>query len=331
MRNRLFPAALVAIALAVGGPAARAGHAAPRVTARAEVELGAAGALLDGTSVGALGFAALHLDVRLSYDTSAFLLRLDPAVLAGPGAQFSWGLTEAYVEWRRPRYDLRFGVERIPLETARLSVPFAIETADAIGTRQGRLGARVHWYPDDATRVRLALLEHGGTARPALSLRRALPSVEMEAHALAFGSGRTALGAGASGLAGRLVVYGEVWMLTAPFETRYAAGTSGSLPQGLWTIEAGYAAALGGSLARLQPAGGPARLQVAGQLLRRVGDDLTITGTAWIFSDPDAIRGQAAAEMTRSVGDAVYSLVLIALVGPELARGAVVASLRLSF
>lgn len=325
-----LPALLLALALAVLQPAVRDVRAAPQVTTRTELELSAAGTLLAGSPI-VLWIAAVHFDMRLSYGTSALVLRLDPGVLAGSTSQYSWGLTEAYLEWRRPRFDLRFGVERIPLETARLTLPFSIEAVDVLGTRQGRLGARLNWYPDQATRVRLALLEDGGSLQPAVSLRHAFTSFEVEAHALAFGAGRTAFGVGASGLVRTLVVYGEVWTLTAPSETRYAVGVSGSITDGLWTVEAGYGAALAGTLARLRPAGAPARLQVAGQVVRRLGGEFVVTGTARVFSDPDAYRGQAAVEITRTAGDATYSIALMTLVGPEPTQGVVIASVRFAF
>ncbi len=326
-----FPVFLLVLALAITGPAAREVHAAQGITTRTELELSAFGTLLAGSSAIALWIAAVHFDMRLSHGTSALVLRLDPGILAGSTTQYSWGLTEAYLEWRRPRFDLRLGVERIPLEVARLTLPFSIEAVDVLGTRQGRLGARINWYPDQATRVRLALLEDGGSLQPSMSLRRAFTSFEVEAHALAFGAGRTALGVGASGLVHNLVVYGEVWALTAPSETRYAVGVSGSIADGLWTVEAGYAASVEGALARLQPAGGPARLQLAGQVMRRFGGDFTVSGTARVFSDPDAYRGQAMAEVTRTAGNATYSAALITLVGPEPTQVLALASIRFSF
>ncbi len=325
------PALLLVLALTVLQPWVRDARAAPQVTTRTEFELSAVGTLLAGSSAIALWIAAVHFDMRLSYGTSALVLRLDPGILAGSTTQYSWGLTEAYLEWRRPQFDLRLGVERIPLETARLTLPFSIEAVDVLGTRQGRLGARLNWYPDQATRVRLALLEDGGSLQPSMSLRRAFTSFEVEVHALAFGAGRTALGVGASGLVRNLVVYGEVWTLTAPSETRYAVGISGSIADGLWTVEAGYAASVAGTLARLQPVGAPARLQLAGQLMRRFGGDFTVSGTARVFSDPDAYRGQATVEVTRTAGNATYSAALITLVGPEPIQVLAIASIRFSF
>jgi hypothetical protein len=322
---------LFAVVLIVFHPAIREGRAAPAVTTRTELELTAIGTLGSGEASALYWLAAARFDLRLSYDRSAFILRLDPGVLIGPTTQSSWGLTEAFLEWRRPQCDFRFGVERSPLETARLTIPFLIEAVDVLGTRQGRLGARLNWYPDQATRVRLALLEYGGRMGPAVSLRRAFGAFEVDAHALTFGEGRAAVGAGASGLIGSLVVYGEIWSLTAPSETRYAAGLTGSIRDGLWTVEAGYAAALTGALARLQPGGAPARLQLAGQVMRRFGEDVAASATARVFSDPDAYRGQAVLEITRTAGDAAYTAALILLVGPEPAQAVATAGVRFSF
>ncbi len=312
----------LAVALATLQFAPQNARAAPRIATHAELELSAIGTLLAGSPPVLQWIASAHLDMRLSYDASALVFTLDPGVLVGATTQYAWGLTEAYWERRRPQLDLRFGVERIPLETARLTLPFSIEPVDILGTRLGRLGARLLWYPDQATRVRLALLEDGGRLLPAVSVRREFTSFEIEGHALAFGLGRTAYGMGASGLLGDLVVYGELWRLTAPSEARYAAGLSGGIKDGLWTLEAGYAAVLPGALPRLQ---------LAGQVLRRFGEDLTVTGTAQVFFDPDAYRGQATVELSKIVGNATYGISLSALVGPEPTQGIITATYRLSF
>ncbi len=71
---------------------------------------------------------------------------------------------------------------------------------------------------------------------------------------------------------------------------------------------------LAGALARLQPVGAPARLQVAGQVMRRFGEDFTVAGTARVFSDPGAYRGQAAVEINKAAGNAAYSVALITAV-----------------
>jgi hypothetical protein len=306
-------------------------RAAPQITTRTELEWSTFGTMLAGSSPIILSIGAVHFDMRLSSGTSALVLRLDPGVLAGPAALSSSGLTEAYVERRSPRFDLQVGVERLPLETARLAVPFLIEPVDNLGTRQGLLGARLNWYPDRATRLRVALLDDAGRVHPAASLRRAFGSFEVEAHALGFGVGRTALGVGASGLAHNLVVYGEVWALTAPSDTRYAAGISGSIPDGLWTVEISRGQALVGALARLQLAEAPVRLQLAGQVVRRFGEDFTVTGTASVFSTPDPYRALATVELTKTAGDATYTLALGAVVGPQPVQGVIATSIRLAF
>jgi hypothetical protein len=307
--------------------------AAPQVTTRTELELSVATVRRTGAPV-TVWVASLHLDLRLAYGPSALVLRLDPGILMGSLAQSPWatgGLTEAYLEWRAPRFDFRVGLERMPLEVARLTVPFSIEAVDVLGRRRGRLGARLHWYPDQATRVRLALLEHDGSLHPAVSLRYAPAAYEIEAHALAFGAGRTAFGVGASGLVRALVLYGEAWTLSAPSETRYAVGASGSLTDGLWTVEAGYGAAAVGALARVWPVGGPARWQVAGQVVRRLGGEVVATATARVLSDLDALYGQVSVDVSRSIGEATYSVALLTLLGPEPLQSGVLASVRFAF
>ncbi len=324
-------ALLLVLVLTVLPLAGQETRAAPQITIRTELELATFGIFQPGSSPTVLGIGVARLDLRLAFDSSALVLRLDPGVLAGPIAQSTWGLTEAYLEWRRPQLDIRAGVERLPLETARLAAPFVIEPIDAIGTRQGILGARLDWYPDHQTRLRLAVLEHDGRLHPAVSLRRALGSFEVEAHALGFGSGRTALGLGTSGLVGGLVAYGEFWALTAPAETRYAVGISGSIPDGLWTAEVSYGQELAGPLARLRFAEAPLRLQLAGQIMRRLREDLTLTATARVFSDDEPYRAQTAVEIARTVGDTTYSLALIALLGPQPPVGVITTSVRLAF
>ena len=141
-------------------------------------------------------------------------------------------------------------------------------------------------------------------------------------------AGRTALGLGGSGLVGRLVVYGEAWMLTAPSDTRYAVGVSGSIPNGIWMLEAGTAAAA--AVARLIPDAG-VRPQVAGQIAYRVTEGFSVTGTARALSDPDALRGQLTLQLTRSVGNADYSVSLTSLLGPEPRRDILTATVSYSF
>lgn len=266
--------------------------------------------------------AAAHIDARFVLGPAAFVLTLDPGILLDGGSPGSWGLTEAYLQYRRPPFDFRVGVERVPLETARLILPFAIEPVDVLGTRLGRLGVRLAWFPDAATRVRVALMEDGGRLLPAASVRREFSTFEVEAHALSVGGGRTAYGLGASGLAGDLVVYGEVWSLNLPAESRYAVGVSGSIRDGIWTIEGGYGAP--------QPGYAPRR-QLAGQIAYRLTEELTLTGTARAFADRDAWRGQATLQLSRVRGNTEYLVSLSALVGPEPVQGIITATVSFSF
>lgn len=283
----------------------------------------------DGPTVTVLR-ALLHLEDRYALGPAVFNLTLDPGVLLDPSGPGAWtsGLTEAYLQMRRGPVDFRLGIERLPLETARLMIPFSVEDVDIIGTRLGRSGVRLIWNPDASTRVRGALLEDGGTLRPVLSLRRQFPSFELEAHALALAGGRAAVGLSGSGLVGRLVVYGEVWELTTPAEIRSAVGVSGSISNGIWTLEAGNAAAA--AVARLIPDPG-VMPQVAGQIAYRVSDELSLTGTARVLMDPDALRSQLTVQATRTAGNADYSVSVTALFGGGPSQGIVTATISYSF
>ncbi len=182
-----------------------------------------------------------HLEAR--YHLSPLSLNL----VLEPGASFSHqvtthaGLTELYALYREGELDLSLGMERLPLEVARLSLPFSLEPLTPLGSRQGRWGARLSWNPP-ATRLRLAVLEDAGRALPVLSLRREFEAFELEAHALYHS--RPVVGLGGSGTLAGLVVYGETWLLLEPLKTRYALGLSGSLHQGFWTLEGGYASTM---------------------------------------------------------------------------------------
>src|SRR3989304_3937036 len=178
-------------------------------------------------------------------------------------------------------------------------------TVLVLGPARHASGAPLIWNPDSATRVRGALLEDSGALRPALSIRRQFPSFELEGHALTLSGGRTAFGLGGSGLVGRFVLYGEAWTLTAPSEARYAVGISGSIPNGIWTLEAGNGAAA--AVGQVIPDAG-VRPQVAGQIAYRRSDELSITGTVRVLSAPDALRSQLTVQGTRTAGKADCSV-----------------------
>ena len=311
----ILPAVLLAVLGALPAPL-------PAAVTRTELELGTIATGGAGGPPVIQWKAAAHIDARFTVGPAAFVLTLDPGILLDGPSQSSTGLTEAYLQYRRLPFDLRVGVERMPLETARLTLPFSIEPVDVVGNRLGWLGARLLWYPNPSTRVRLALIEDAGRMLPAASLRHEFPSFEVEAHVLSISGARTAYGAGVSGLVGDLVVYGELWTLTSPSESRYALGVSGSFADGIWTIEGGYAAALPGAAPRLQ---------LAGQIAYRLTEDLTVTGTSRIFSDPDALRGQAVLQLSWAAGNTEYSVSLATLLGPEPMQGVITAGVSVSF
>lgn len=196
-----------------------------------------------------------HLEARYDLNPLRFQLVLDPGVNFSRLVTAEAGLTELYALYRQGTLDVSAGLERLPLEVARLSLPYGLEPLGPLGNRQGRWGARVSWNPE-ATRLRLALLEEAGRWLPVLSLRREFGDFELEAHALY--PARWVLGLGGSGTVAELVIYGEGWLLLEPLEARYALGLSGSLGEGVWTLEGGYA-----SLLPLQPVG----YFLAGQVL----------------------------------------------------------------
>ncbi len=182
-----------------------------------------------------------QLEARYELQPLRFQLVLDPGMRISHSVITEAGLSELYVLYRENELDVSAGLERLPLEVARLSLPYSLEALSPLGNRLGRWGARISWSPE-ATRLRLALLEDAGQLLPVLSLRREFGGSELEAHALY--PTRWVLGLGGSGTVAGLVLYGEGWLLLNPLETRYALGLSGSLDEGLWTLEGGYATTL---------------------------------------------------------------------------------------
>ena len=186
-----------------------------------------------------------HLELDYALDPIDFRLVLDPTVrLAGSDADnvlFEPGLTEAFALYRLDSVDLSAGLERLPLETARLSVPFRVEPVNATGQALGLLGARASLFLDD-WRVRPALVyrtqdeQLGGV----VSVRREFSRFDLEAHVLYLDGFATGLGG--SGLIGDIVLYGEAWLLTDPWDGRGALGLSGYWGDLLYTAEVAYAA-----------------------------------------------------------------------------------------
>lgn len=279
------------------------------------------------------GNATLEYDLEFG-DLEPVLLTavLDPSVRADrDGLTFEPTLTEAYALAAQPDYDLSAGVERLPLETARLSIPLAVERTDPRGVRQGVPGVRVSYYLND-WRLRGAVFYQAAldTVTPLVSARRSFGDFELEAHALY--PREVVAGLGGSGLVGDLVLYGEAWLLTDPLEGRGAAGVSGYLDAGSWTLEAAYLPPGDSSLKDNPDADtGTQRLAAAqvfsvaprpallGQLAWPLGDagDRSVALFGGTFFDPDAVRGQASATYTATTGDQALTFTGGGAFGPE--------------
>ena len=198
------------------------------------------------TTTGTFGFSLrAHLEVDYELEPLDFRLVLDPAVNlvdSNPeNALVQTGLTESFVRYDIDNIELSAGIERLPLETARLSAPFRLEPIGTLGQPLGLLGARATLFTND-WRIRPALVyrfqdEQLGAV---LSVRREFDSFDLEAHVLYLDG--FAAGLGGSGLVGDVVVYAEAWLLSEPWDVRGALGASGYLGDLLWTAEAAYAA-----------------------------------------------------------------------------------------
>lgn len=265
----------------------------------------------------------------------AFSLVLDPSLRVSQVVTTEPGFTELYATTTYGDLDLSAGVERLPLETARSSVPYSVETVGVRGIRHGVPGVRGVLYSGD-WRLRGAVFYQGATNSvvPLVSVKRAFDSFELEAHVL-YQDGIVA-GLGGSGLVSDIVVYGEAWLLTDPLFTgkpaaeslsgRGALGLSGNLELGTWTLEAAYLTPGETSLkeddeltpAQHAPTTDP-HPAVSGQVVLPLGDkgemSLLLTGNA--FFDPDAVRPGVGASYTLLTNETELTLGAGARFGPE--------------
>jgi hypothetical protein len=233
---------------------------------------------------------AAHLEVEETRENVTYALVLDPRVSFEREVGLDPGLTELYGTLREDDFDVSVGLERLPLEYARLTLPFSLEPIDERGIRQGLPGARALWYLSD-WRLRAALVWYEDALTPVVSARRGFGAFELEGHALY--SGRLVFGLGGSGLVGDLVVYGESWLLLEPLEARGTLGLTGFLEDALWTLEAGY-------LPGLLPVPAP---QVSGQLVLPQGDDASWNATAGLGLPEAGVVGQASLSYSRNLPD----------------------------
>lgn len=209
-----------------------------------EITLGVSPGVISAQATPQSTFAvtmSASFQARYTLSPVTFELVLDPQLSLSDGdARFEPGVTEAFARYRAGAVDLTAGLERLPLEYARLSRPYSLEPIRASGQLQGLLGARAAFFTGD-WRVRPALFyrltdnQLGG----ALSVRRSFSQLELEAHLTYLE--RPGIGLGGSGLLGDTVLYGDLWLLFTPTEFRGALGASGFWGDALWTLEAAYA------------------------------------------------------------------------------------------
>jgi hypothetical protein len=200
-----------------------------------------------------------HFEADVTFDDVGFYLVLDPSVSVNDKSELEGdiGFTELYGKYEFGELDFSVGLERLPLETARLTVPFSlgefssddVSAEDPKGSQRGILGARVLWYPGDY-RFRLASYYNDEQFGVALSAKRFFGEFELEATAI-YDDNFT-FGLNGSGLLGDVVIYGETWLLlneliTDGTETsvRGLLGATGYLWDGAWTLEAGYVPSAG--------------------------------------------------------------------------------------
>ena len=202
---------------------------------------------------------AAHLEADYELDPLTFNLELDPSLRFSQEVSGEPGFTELYAATSFGDIELSAGRERLALEYARVTLPFAVEEINNRGVRLGVPGVRAVWYPENY-RVRGALF-YRNTLIPLVNVRRTFGTFELEATALY--QDRFVAGLGGSGSVGDLVVYGEGWLLTDPFRARAAFGVTGYLGARLWTLEAAYAPLEPDALA---PELSPAAFRAAGQI-----------------------------------------------------------------
>lgn len=203
----------------------------------------------------------LKAHLELGYENDAMQLRsvLDPALRINPNTvsddfklsdafQLDIGLSELYFLYRQADWDISFGKERLPLETARLTLPFSLEPRSNSGAVQGVWGARAIYFPADF-RLRSAVFFDAESIGGDISAKYFFGDMELEAHliynrALSFG-------VTGSGLIDTVVFYGESWLLVdAPLpwnkkeratQFRLLLGANGFVWNDIiWTLEAGY-------------------------------------------------------------------------------------------
>lgn len=312
--RRILPALVLAVCSA----------ALAQVDVRGDVAVSADARVTDAAPAAVGWTLAAHLDATYDADGISLRIVLDPSVRMATTVTWEPGLTEAFALSTIGATDVSAGIERLPLETARLNVPFGVEPVDAHGVRRGVPGLRVEHYRGD-WRWRMAVFHdpRSDRATPLISARRTFEGFDLEAHALY--PGEAVFGVGGTGVVGRLVVYGEAWLSSDPLEARAVLGATGTWSDGGWTVEAGYLPP-GGGLVLV--AGDPptplpsptSRPTVTGRwawALDAYGDrSVALTAGADFDADTEAVNGRVNAVYTATQGDDVVTVNVGGAVGP---------------
>lgn len=245
-----------------------------------------------------------YVQAEYRRDLLALRLALQPEVWLSPLAEADLGLSELSATASQGALTVTLGMSRLPLEYARLSLPFSLEPSGRLGQRRGLLGLQASWFADD-WRLRAVLAYREGLI-PLVGVKRSFGSFELELHALY--AGRPIVGLGGSGLAGTLVIYGERWLLLTPLEGRGAVGVTGVWGEALWTLEAAWAPP-GPALAP-QPT-------ALGQLALPLGPDagLNLLGSATL--GPDALRATLSVGYSYLEAEREVTALVRAQLGPE--------------
>lgn len=253
-----------------------------------------------------------RLEAGYQVDGLEFRLTSEPTLRFGEQPQvqdkvrFELGLQDAFMRHRDGDIDVSVGLERLALETARLSVPYSVEPVNPERVRQGVPGLRVRWFTG-MTRVRGGVFVRDEQPGAAFSVRREFGPAEFEGH-LTLSQGRVGAGLSGSGLLADLVLYGEAWLLTNPLDTRGALGLSGSEGSLMWTIEGAYLA---------DTPTQEARPIILAQLDAQHGErgEWRLAGRSAF--DPDGVRGQLSASYTRLERERDITLRASGQFGPE--------------
>jgi hypothetical protein len=215
------------------------------------------------TRVNAAGFQVAlnsHFEADLTIEDLGLFLVLDPSVTVNDKSELEAeiGLTELYGRYEVGDFNFSVGLERLPLEAARLSIPFSlgetssedVSAADPKGLQSGLLSARALWYPGDY-RFRVASFYKADDEQfgVALSAKRFFGEFELEVTGIY--DNHFTFGLNGSGLFGDVVVYGETWLLlntpvAGGTETTFRGllGATGYLGDNLWILEVGYFSSL---------------------------------------------------------------------------------------